>query len=154
MPGYNRFETTAVHLRRVRLVQALIDGRTYDDIANDPEFGYNGNAGAARKDFTRTKRAAIATEREVAELWTQQQIARLEYYLECLDDRVSNGEPRAIEVAVKVCERIAKLQGLDAPIKAEVTIDQAEDLDAELQEMIAEAKAQVAAEEAQLRGDA
>lgn len=154
MPGHSRQERVAVHLRRVRLVEALIDGRTYDDIANDPSFGYKGSVGAARKDFTRTKRGAVAREREVTELWMQKHVERLEYYLECLEDKIAAGEPRAIEVATKVEERIAKLQGLDAPLRAEVTIDQAEDLDAELQEMIAEAKAQVAAEEAQLRGDA
>lgn len=154
MPGNSRHERVAVHLRRVRLIEALIDGRNYEDIANDPSFGYKGSASAARKDFTRTRRGAVVREREVNELWMQKRVERLEYYLECLEDKIAAGEPRAIEVATKVEERIAKLQGLDAPLKAEVTIDQAEDLDAELQEMIAEAKAQVAAEEAQLRGDA
>ncbi|MEU6233854.1 hypothetical protein [Kitasatospora sp. NPDC047058] len=155
MPGaLNRYERVQVADRRARMIQARIDGRSFEDIAADPSFGYS-SASHACKDFTRARRAAKEAEQEMADLWVDQHIDRLEYYLSRLAPRIDRGEPRAIEVAVMVCKEIAKVRGLYAPIRAEVTVEQApSEVDLELREMIAEANARNAAEEAQLRGGA
>ncbi|WP_354643872.1 hypothetical protein [Kitasatospora camelliae] len=153
MSDVNRYGKVLVSERRAKLIKARIDGISYETIADDPEFGYGGDVSAARKDFTRARRAAKAAEQEMADVWVQQQIDRLEHYLVCLSPRVDRGEPRAIEVAVKVGERIAKLLGIDAPVRAEVTVEEAPTVqDLELRDMINAAKARIAAEEAALRG--
>ncbi|MGW6912579.1 hypothetical protein ACWGB8_01955 [Kitasatospora sp. NPDC054939] len=152
MTSPNRYEKVEISQRRARMIRARIDGLSFEQIAADPSYGYS-SAEHARKDFTRARRAAKEAEQEMCDLWLEQHVDRLEYYLSRLADRVERGEPRAIEVAVMVCKEIAKVQGLYAPIRAEVTVTQAPtDVDLELHEMIAEAKARVAAEEAQLRG--
>ncbi|MFG3051893.1 hypothetical protein ACGFZP_13210 [Kitasatospora sp. NPDC048239] len=155
MPGgTTRYERVQIADRRARMIQARIDGRSFDDIAADPGFGYS-SSDHARKDFTRARRAAKEAEQEMVDLWVDQHVDRLEYYLTRLSPRIDRGEPRAIEVAVMVCKEIAKVQGLYAPTRAEVTIEQAPSAtDLELRDMINEAKARQAAEEAQLRGGA
>lgn len=146
--------TAEIAERRAALIRARIDGVSYEDIANDPQFGYDGSVGAARKDFTRALRAARDAEQEMADTWVQQELDRLDHYLLSLADRVDHGEPRAIEVAIKVGERRAKLLGIDAPVKADVTVtEQPTSVDLELRDMINEAKARAAAEEAELKGE-
>lgn len=150
----DRYAQVLVAQRRTRLIKARIDGISFEDIADDPEFGYNGSVSAARKDFTRARRAAKEAEQEMADLWVQQQVDRHEHYLRCLAPRVDKGEPRAIEVAVQVGVRIAKLLGIDAPVRVDATItEQTTVVDLELHEMINEAKARIANEEQQLRGE-
>lgn len=154
MSDVNKFEKVEVARRRTALIKAKIDGRSWDDIAHDPEFGYNGSAGAARKDFIRAQRVAKQELQETVDIWVQQELDRLDHYLVSLSPRVDRGEPRAIEVAIKVGERRAKLLGIDAPVRAEITVEEAPSAeDLELRDMINEAKARIANEEAQLRGE-
>lgn len=148
----SRAKRAVVRDRRTRLIHARLNGVPWADIFADPDFGY-GSLAEARKDFTRACREAAAAEQEAADTWLQQELDRLDYYLSALADRVERGEPRAVEVALKVGERRAKLLGLDSPIRAEVTVEEAPSAtDLELRDMINEAKARIAAEEAQLRG--
>lgn len=153
MSDVNRWEKVGVSLRRASLVKARIDGVSFEEIANDPHFGYNGSESAARKDFTRAKRAASQAEQEMADTWIELQVDRLEHYLAALAPRVDRGEPRAIEVAIAACKEIAKLRGINAAIKVDATVTEATAVDLELRDMINEAKARVAAEEAALRGE-
>jgi len=48
---------------------------------------------------------------------------RLEEMIHSIWDQVQNGNPRAIEVAVKVMQRRAELLGLDQPIKTQVDLN-------------------------------
>jgi transposase len=50
----------------------------------------------------------------------QFEIERLEQYKRALQPRIDRGEPRAIEVAIKVGESLRKLTGIDATTKIEV----------------------------------
>lgn len=149
-----RAKAADIRDRRARLIQARIDGVPFQEIADNPDFGYDGNASAARKDFSRACRETMDAEKEAADTWRQLELDRLDHYLLSLAERVDRGEPRAIEVAIKVGERRARLLGIDAPVRAEVTVEEAptaEDL--ELRDMINEAKARIALEERQLKGD-
>ena len=51
------------------------------------------------------------------------EVQRLDEFLRALWPKIQSGNPRAIETALKVSERRAKLLGLDAPEKREVTVD-------------------------------
>lgn len=59
------------------------------------------------------------------------------------------GRQRAVDALLRVSERRAKLNGLDAPIKVEATVTEVSQADIALQEMVAEAKAKWAAAEQQ-----
>lgn len=59
----------------------------------------------------------------------------------------------AIDRLVKISERRAKLLGLDAAVKVDAQVHQVDPADIELAQMINEAKAKQAAEEARLKGE-
>lgn len=60
----------------------------------------------------------------------------------------------ALDRLVRISERRSRLLGLDAVIKADVTVTQVDPRDLELVQLITEAQAKTAREEAELRGDA
>lgn len=66
---------------------------------------------------------------------------RLDRYLERLDAQIQADEqvPRAVEVAVKVAERRAKLLGIDVPERIEASIVEAMQEDVALAELVREA---------------
>src|SRR5690606_28078765 len=74
--------------------------------------------------------------------------------------RDENGNPipdyapilQAIGTLVRLSERRAKLLGLDAAVRVDAQVHQVDPADIELAQMIREAKARAAAEEARLRG--
>lgn len=51
----------------------------------------------------------------------QIELDRLDRLQSKLDPRVKRGEPQAILAALRVCERRAKMTGLDAAIRAEIS---------------------------------
>lgn len=59
----------------------------------------------------------------------------------------------AIDRLLKIQARRAALLGLDTPVRADVTVHQVDPMDTALAEVIREAKAKQAAEEAKLRGE-
>jgi hypothetical protein len=76
--------------------------------------------------------------------------------------RDENGEPipdhapilQAIGTLVRLAERRSKLLGLDAAVKVDAQVTTVDPADIELAQMIREAQAKAAAEEARLRGEA
>lgn len=64
---------------------------------------------------------------------------RLDAMLEALMPTISKGEPRAIEVGIKLLERRAKLHGLDKPIEYNITTQEISEYDRELAELAREA---------------
>ncbi|WP_297699622.1 hypothetical protein [Mycobacterium sp.] len=69
-----------------------------------------------------------------------------------LDDELGSRLARNIEVLVKVEERRAKLLGVDAPERVEATVTEVTQEDLALAELVREAQAAAAVQEAQLRG--
>lgn len=51
------------------------------------------------------------------------ELARYDFYLRSLDPKIRLGDPRAINTALTVSERRARLLGLDAPEKHTLTLD-------------------------------
>jgi AraC-like DNA-binding protein len=60
---------------------------------------------------------------------------------------------KAVETLLRVAERRARLLGLDTPVKANVTVHHVDPRDLAIQELLNEARAKTAAEEAALKGD-
>jgi hypothetical protein len=80
-------------------------------------------------------------------------VDRLDRYLVKLDSQIQAGVSvaRNVEVAVKVEERRAKLLGIDAPAQVEATVHQVDQTDMAIAELVREAQAAAAVEEAALR---
>lgn len=131
---------------------------TYDDIA--AQLGYSSRGHA----YQAVQRALIAAVREPAEELRQIELDRLDALARTCQDVLarhhvvvshgkvvagSDGTPladdgpvmQAVDRLLKIQERRAKLLGLDTPVKADVTVHQVDARDAELLEMINEARA-------------
>jgi len=63
---------------------------------------------------------------------------RLNRLLAALDHKIELGDTRAIEVAIKLLERLHKLHGLDRPELHDVTVHQIDERDRELAELARE----------------
>ena len=66
--------------------------------------------------------------------------ARLDWYLECLENRIRAGDDKAINVAIRISERRARMNGIDKPqqVHAHITSN----VDPAVLEAIAEARDQ------------
>lgn len=64
--------------------------------------------------------------------------ARMDWYLECLAPQIRAGNDKAINTAVRISERRARMYGLDKPVQAHVHITGT--VDPELQDLIAQAR--------------
>jgi hypothetical protein len=60
---------------------------------------------------------------EIAEDVRQMELERLDVMQHALWDRIEAGDVRAIDTALRVCERRSKLLGLDAPTRTDLTSD-------------------------------
>lgn len=87
--------------------------------------------------------------REPTEHVRQLELERLDYLWNCLMERVSLGDAHAVNAAVRVMERRARLLGLDAPSRGVLLTVEVEDL---LNAMPPEVQAAVRSELAQLAG--
>jgi|694.fasta_scaffold00244_112 hypothetical protein len=61
--------------------------------------------------------------REQTEEMRTLELERLDAFLKSLWPKVISGSPKAIEVALKITERRAKLSGLDAPEKSQIQVE-------------------------------
>jgi hypothetical protein len=125
--GFSRLDrqTKAVLLRR--------QGHTFREIAAEMKITLR----EAHRLVTTAFREAAHRSAETAEQMVQLHNERLDWMLKSLASEIDRGSSRAIEVAVKLLDRQARLLGLDAPAKKEVQIrfDQLSD-----QELLDEAK--------------
>jgi hypothetical protein len=64
--------------------------------------------------------------------------ARLDWYLSALENRIAAGDDKAINTAIRISERRARMFGIDKPVQAHVHITG--DIDPELQAMITDAR--------------
>lgn len=93
-------------------------GRTYEEIA--AELGYT-NGGAAYKAVARAMAAALDHAKEDADHLRQLEADRLDAAQAALWPAVLRGRLGAIDVFTKLSARRARLLGLDAPAKREIT---------------------------------
>lgn len=129
----SKAQQAATAERRGKAIRLKIDGYTYTEIAE--KLGYS-SKGSACKDVSRALERHVIEEGLAIEAWRELELARLDVLQKAIWPEAKEGNPRAIETALKVLDRRAKLLGLDSAIKLEVlTIDA---LDAQIQRLEAE----------------
>jgi transposase len=72
----------------------------------------------------------------------KQEVDRLMRYLERLDERIDDGDDKAISIALKISERLCKMLGADMPTQHEITKTETTQVDLALQDLINRQKAQ------------
>lgn len=92
-------------------------GRTFDDIAK--KLGFSHASGASKF----VKRALEMTIQESADEVRKIELERYDMVLRGLLPQAERGDARAAEVCIKLFERRAKIEGLDAPERKELAID-------------------------------
>lgn len=119
--------------RRGKAIRLKIEGKTYTEIAE--LLGYDSKASACT-DIKRALERHVIEEGLAVEAWRELELARLDVLQQAIWPEAMDGSPRAIETALKILDRRAKLLGLDSAVKLEVlTIDA---LDAQIQRLEAE----------------
>ena len=101
------------HTRHLQALELRKAGVTYQAIAD--QLGY-ANARGAHKAVASALKATL---REPAEELRTMELERLDAMLLPLWRRVQQGDERAVDRALKIMERRARLLGLDAPSKTE-----------------------------------
>ena len=91
-----------------------VAGRTYRQIAEELNIAPSTVGERIKDGIDRLVTPAAEDMRRV-------ELARLDLYLNVLEPKVATGDLKAIETALKVQDRRAKLLGLDKPILVEVT---------------------------------
>lgn len=116
--------------RERQVLELRRDGLTFDAIAR--RLGYSDPSGAYRA----FQRAMKATIQQPADEFRRLQLERLDYWLECLKPALEAGRGYAIEKALMIEDRRARLLGLDAPTKHQVTVS--DTMTAEIEALAAE----------------
>lgn len=138
MANYSHRNPAEVERRVIRRTEAMRlkeAGATYEEIAQT--CGY-GSRGAAYKDLQARLSEVENEEAEVASRLRVLQSARLDRLLQSVwddaTDKNARNHYRGVEVALKIMERQARLQGTDAPIKTEVTV--IENIDERIEQLL------------------
>ena len=108
-------ETIEAKLKAAKAVELRMEGKTFDEIAE--EAGYNSRQAA----FDAVRRAITAIVREPAEELIKLDLERLDKVFGIHYLNAQGGDVAALAACMKIMERRAKLLGLDAPAKQEVT---------------------------------
>lgn len=103
--------------KMARVLDERKQGVTFDVIAE--RNGFYDASGASKF----CKRALEFVVQESAEEVRKLEIERYDRWLLALEPKVHDGDPRAIEQAIKVSDRRAALMGLDAPAQTEITVN-------------------------------
>ena len=101
--------------KRKQALQLAIAGVDYQTIAD--RVGYNSRQAA----HAAVKSALVETLRPPSDELRQMQLTRLDEMIKYLWSQVSKGNYNAVDRIIKIEERRAKLLGLDAPTKTDVT---------------------------------
>ena len=111
----NQSRRVRAHDRHLQALELRKAGATYQAIAD--QLGYAQAKGA----YKAVTSALKATLKEPAEELRTLELTRLDAMLLSLWRRVQNGDERAIDRALRIMERRAKLLGLDAPKRQELS---------------------------------
>lgn len=119
-------------LKKAELQEAALElrrkGYSYREIARELKV----HVKVAHKVVTDAFKEQLAKMGETSEMLVKLQMERLEAMWQGLSTNAEGGNARAIEVALRLLERQAKLCGLDAPVKQEVKVSYSELSDEEL----------------------
>lgn len=108
-------ETAEAKMRAAKALELRMEGKTFSVIAQ--EAGYNSPQAA----HDAVKRALDATLREPADRLRALELERLDVLWQIQYLNAQAGDVQAMAACMKIMERRAKLLGLDAAVKAEVT---------------------------------
>lgn len=102
--------------RERQVLELRRDGLTFDAIAR--RLGYSDPSGA----YHAFQRALARITEEPAQEVRRLELERLDWMFECLRDAIAKGRGYAIEKGIMIMDRRARLLGLDAPTKHQVTV--------------------------------
>jgi hypothetical protein len=105
----------ASHDRKLQALELRKAAVSYQQIAD--QLGYRSASGA----FNAVKAALKATLREPANELRDLEVARLDAMLLVLWRRVQSGDEKAVDRVLRIMERRARLLGLDAPRRQELS---------------------------------
>lgn len=112
-------EQAAIRLGRTKqAMQMRVDGYDYAEIAY--QLGY-GTAEAAANDVHQAlEEEFLLNQQYSAEVLRMIELKRLNTMYNALLPGIARGNSRAVDVGVKISDRISKMSGLDAPVRTEV----------------------------------
>lgn len=105
--------------QRLRIIEMTVAGWTQDMISAAVGLSDIEVANIQRAELDRLERLSLETLDQERRL----ELSRCDEFIRSLWPKIERGEPRAVEVAIKVCERRSRLLGLDAPEKRQVDVD-------------------------------
>ncbi|MEY9937305.1 hypothetical protein [Streptacidiphilus sp. MAP5-3] len=140
MPA-NRAQQTATAERRRQAVQLRISGHSWQEIAD--LLGYS-SKGAACTDVRRALEKAVEKLSIPLEAHRQLEMDRLDAMQNALWDKVLEGDTKAIDTSLKLMDRRAKLLGLDAPQRHELTLEAIDAALADVEQQLAAARSEAA----------
>jgi hypothetical protein len=113
-------EAAALRLGKTqRAMQMRVDGLDYAEIAAD--LGYGTAEAAAADVHEALEEEFLQNGQYSAEILRMIELKRLNTLYSALLPGIQRGNSRSIDVAVKVSDRIAKMSGLDAAVRVEMT---------------------------------
>ena len=115
-------ETAAAKVRAAQALKLRMEGHTFEAIGQ--ALGYSGKQGA----YAAVKTSLDAITREPAEELIKLDLERLDVLWQIQYINAQVGDVQAMAACMKIMERRAKLLGLDAPAKQEVTGQNGKDL--------------------------
>lgn len=126
MPA-SKAQQAATALRRAQCIQLRLAGLDYQTIAERLRYS---SRQAAAKDVERALQRAVLAQHTSVEELRELELMRLDKLQAAMWKAAMEGDPRAVEVSLKISSQRCKLLGLDAPLRAEViTLDH---IDAEI----------------------
>lgn len=132
--GWSKLKRDEVTVRRTKLLELRREGVRYDDERVEA-LGYS-SPDAARKDLHRALEAHRNAEAAEVSIYRQQENERLDALLEAAWPRATQPSPvfdkegnvvdhaldmRAVDTVLRLMDRRAKLNGLDAPVRTELS---------------------------------
>lgn len=121
MPA-SKAQRAATAERRGKAIALRLAGMDYETIAS--RLGYSDRA-AACKDIQRALEANIAQQAQSADTLHEVELMRLDRLQAAAWQAAAGGDLKAIETVLKIVDRRCRLLGLDAPIKADITVSDA-----------------------------
>lgn len=106
-----------MEMRRAESLRLRLAGNDYRTIA--AKLGVS--VAQAFRDVSAVLQETREQAAEDAAALRELEVARLDKMLAALDPRIEDGEPRAIETAIRLSESRRKLLGIDAPTKVETS---------------------------------
>lgn len=116
--------------REAQVLRLRRDGLTFEVIAK--RLGFSSSSGA----YQAFKRAMDRTVQQPADEIRKLELERLDYLWEVLQPALAKGRGYAVEKAIMIMDRRARLLGLDAPTKHQLTVS--DQVTAEIEALAAE----------------